>query len=69
MEINRSTEQPENAWFSIRDNLEFDSNVTVESLKQPLKQLAQRTSTEEGMTIDEIDEQPQNAEASMVWSF
>jgi hypothetical protein len=37
--------------------MEPDSNITLKSLKQPLKQLEPRVSTDEGMHIHESDEQ------------
>jgi hypothetical protein len=65
MSIDESAEQPENADSSIRETLEFDSNVTFESLRQPVKQLGPITSVEEGMWIDERDEQSENARPSI----
>jgi hypothetical protein len=43
------------------ENLEPTSKVTVESALHPLKQRAQRSSTDDGMQIDESDEQDKNA--------
>jgi hypothetical protein len=51
-------EQPENAQFSIRDNLQPDSNVNEESAVQPRKQYCERISTPAGIQIDFKDEQP-----------
>jgi hypothetical protein len=42
------------------DSREPDSNVTVESREHPAKQFSQRISTEEGMQIDESDDQDQD---------
>jgi hypothetical protein len=53
-------EQLSNASPSIREKWESDSNLTVESDVQSLKQLRSRASTEEGMQIEESDEQPEN---------
>jgi hypothetical protein len=62
MQIDESDEQPENVESLIPEGLAPDSNVTLASLKQPLKQEAPRTPTERGMQIDESDEQPANRE-------
>jgi hypothetical protein len=43
------------------NSLEPDSNVTLERAVHCLKQALPSTSTEEGMQIDERDEQRQNA--------
>jgi hypothetical protein len=47
------------------ESLESDSNVTVERDLHPKKQFLARLSTDEGMQIDESDEQNQNADLSM----
>jgi hypothetical protein len=65
MQIDESDEQEENADFSIRESLQSDLNVTLESALHPSKQDSQRTSTDEGIQIDESDEQDQNASPSI----
>jgi hypothetical protein len=60
MQIAESDEQSENAWRSIHESLELDLNVIVESDLQLLKQYSQIFSTEEGIQIDESDEQSRN---------
>jgi hypothetical protein len=65
MSIDESTEHPENADSSMLEMLEFDSNVTFESLKQQVKQFEPMTSVDEGMWIDESDEQSENARPSI----
>jgi hypothetical protein len=40
-----------NPFFSIRDNLDPDSNITEESDPQPPKQFSPKTSTDEGTMI------------------
>jgi hypothetical protein len=56
-----SDEQLENAEPSIHETLETDSKVTVERELHRLKQPRQIFSTEEGIQIDESDEQSENA--------
>jgi hypothetical protein len=41
--------------------LQLDSNVTIESALHQEKQLSQRTSADDGITIDDSDEQFENA--------
>jgi hypothetical protein len=63
MLIDDNHSQPENPESSIRDsfeNREPDSNVTVEIAVHVEKQDSQRISTDEGMQMDERDEQPAN---------
>jgi hypothetical protein len=61
MQIDESDEQNENAHISMRESLQPDSNVTLESAVHLLKQNSQRCSTDDGMQIDESDEQYKNA--------
>jgi hypothetical protein len=65
MQNDESDEQFRNAESSIRESLESDLSVTVESSEQESKQFEQRISTEEGMQIDESDEQLRNARSSI----
>jgi hypothetical protein len=65
MQIDESDEQDEKADFSIRESLQPDSNVTLESTVHSMKQPAQRSSTDDGMQIDESDEQDENAHFSI----
>jgi hypothetical protein len=65
MQIDESDEQYRNAYFSIRESLEPDSNVRLESELHCEKQYSQRTSTDDGMQIDDSDEQYQNAYFSL----
>jgi Arc/MetJ-type ribon-helix-helix transcriptional regulator len=65
MQIEESDEQFENACDSIRESLEPDSNVTLESARHTAKQRSERTSTDDGMQIDESDEQYPNASDSI----
>jgi hypothetical protein len=62
MQIDESDEQYKNADFPIRESLQSDSNVTLESAVHPSKQRSQRCSTDDGMQIDESDEQYKNAD-------
>jgi hypothetical protein len=64
MQIDERDEQNSNANCSIRESLQPDSNVTLESASHQLKQNSQRSSTHDGMEIDESDEQDQNAHFS-----
>jgi hypothetical protein len=57
MQIDESDEQDKKADSSIDESFEPDSNVTVERDSHPEKQLLPSFSTEEGMQIDESDEQ------------
>jgi hypothetical protein len=57
MQIDESDEQNQNADLSMNESLETDSNVSVERDLQPKKHVSPSTSTEEGMQIDESDEQ------------
>jgi hypothetical protein len=61
MQIDESDEHSGNAYSSIDESLEPDSNVTVERDPQSLKHCLPRFSTEEGMQIDESDEHSENA--------
>jgi hypothetical protein len=65
MQIDESEEQERNAPASMRESLEFNSNVTVSSFSHPSKQESQRTSTDEGMRMDESEEQSINAPLSI----
>jgi hypothetical protein len=65
MQIDEREEQRENAWFSIRERAEGDSNVTVIMPNQSAKQLWQTNSRDEGRQSVESDEQPLNAWFSM----
>jgi hypothetical protein len=65
MKIDESDEQDSNANCPIRESLEPDSNLTLESLSQRLKHSSQSCPTDDGMQIDESDEQRENAEFSM----
>jgi hypothetical protein len=47
------------------ESLESDSNVSVERDLHPEKQFLPSLSTEEGMQIDDSDEQNQNADSPM----
>jgi hypothetical protein len=49
MQIDESDEQNEKAHFSIRESLQPDSNLTLESPVHPLKHPSQRSSTDNGM--------------------
>jgi hypothetical protein len=55
----------QNAEPSIHESLELDSNVSVERDLHPEKQSSQIFSTEQGIQIDESDEQSLNAERSI----
>jgi hypothetical protein len=57
MHIDESDEQFEKADCSIRDNLEFDSNVITESFLQSEKHFSQMIVRDEGMQIDDSNEQ------------
>jgi hypothetical protein len=65
MQIDESDEQDENANRSIRETLQPDSNLTLESALHQRKQPSQRSSTDDGMQIDESDEHNQNAHFSI----
>jgi hypothetical protein len=56
-EIAKSDEQPTNAILSIHQSLEPVSNVIVERNVVLRKESRQRRSTEQGIQIDESDEQ------------
>jgi hypothetical protein len=58
MQIDKSDEQPEKAESSMIERFESDSNVTAEREEHPEKQYRESRSTEDGMQIDESDEQP-----------
>jgi hypothetical protein len=57
MQIDESDEQDQKADSSIDESREPDSNVTLERDLHPWKQYLPSFSTEEGMQIDESDEQ------------
>jgi hypothetical protein len=57
METDESLEQLSNARTPTHESREGDSNVTDERDRQLQKQSSQRCSTDEGMHIDESDEQ------------
>jgi hypothetical protein len=61
MQIDESDEHDENAESPIRETLQPDSNVTLESLSQSAKHHCQSCSTDDGMQIDESDEHDENA--------
>jgi hypothetical protein len=61
IQIDESDEQLQNAQHSIRETLEFDSNVIAERDAHPSKQDSQIFSTEQGIQIVESDEQSRNA--------
>jgi hypothetical protein len=62
MQIDESDEQLQNALHAIHESLEPDGNVIVESALHSLKQDSPIFLTEEGMQIDESDEQKPNAQ-------
>jgi hypothetical protein len=64
MQIDESDEHAENANDSMRESLEPDSNVTLQSAPQQEKQKSPTTSTGHGMQIDESDEQNSKARHS-----
>jgi hypothetical protein len=57
MQIDGSDEQAQEAEFSMRESVEPRSNVTLESLLHSQKQHLQKISTDEGMQMDDSDEQ------------
>jgi hypothetical protein len=57
MQIDRSDEQRPKTSQSTIETMEFDSNVTVESLVHLAKQHGPMTSTDEGMQTVDKDEQ------------
>jgi hypothetical protein len=57
MQIDESCEQPWNAELPMRERLDPNSKVTVTRERQPQKHEAHILSTDEGMQIDESDEQ------------
>jgi hypothetical protein len=61
MQIDESDAQSENAFSSIDESLEPDSNVTAERERQSPKHSLPRLSRREGRQIDESDEQKENA--------
>jgi hypothetical protein len=63
IEIVKMGGQLANTSCPISSSLVLDSNVTVERDSHPKKQYLPSISTEEGMKIDESDEQKENAEA------
>jgi hypothetical protein len=52
MQIDESDEQDENANCSIRESLQPDSNATLESAVQLLKQRSHRSLTDDGRQAD-----------------
>jgi hypothetical protein len=65
MKKNESDEQEANAFVSIDESAEPDSNVMVERDWHTSKHSLPRVSTEEGMQIDESDEQQANVFVSI----
>jgi hypothetical protein len=65
MQIDAIDEQHMNASLSIRASFEPASNVTFERLWHPQKHFGQRTSTQEGMQIEESSEQFSKADDSI----
>jgi hypothetical protein len=57
MQIDDSVSQQRNACPSMHKSREPDSNVTVEMAEHPQKQPLHSFSTEEGMQMDESEEQ------------
>jgi hypothetical protein len=57
MEIDASDEHFAKTLGSIHESLEPDSNVTVERAEHPVKHSLQIRSTDDGMTIEQSDEQ------------
>jgi hypothetical protein len=57
MQNDESDEQNQNADLAIDESFEPDSNVTLERDLHPSKHFLPSISTEEGMKIDESDEQ------------
>jgi nicotinic acid mononucleotide adenylyltransferase len=56
---------PFHSFIVMDENLEPGSNATLASARHPSKHLAQSCSTDDGMQIDESDEQRQNAYSSI----
>jgi hypothetical protein len=52
-------------FFSIRNNLDSDSNVTWNRLEHPQKQPSQRVSTLDGMHMDDNELHPQKIKYSI----
>jgi hypothetical protein len=69
MQIDVSDEQCKNAREPMRESLEPDSNVTLESALQPQEQPSPISKTDHGIQIDESDEQPQNPSDSICESL
>jgi hypothetical protein len=61
--MNKSDEQCEKAEIPTSERLEFDSNVTVARALQEKKQESPISLTEEGIQIDESDEQSENKDS------
>jgi hypothetical protein len=57
MEIDESDEHDENTERSTQESFEPDSKLTAERDRQPSKHLSQSFVTEDGMQMDESDEQ------------
>jgi hypothetical protein len=62
MQIDESDKQNANAEFSICDSLEAAPKVTPESTVHQAKQPSQRHSTDEGIQINDSEEQWRNAD-------
>jgi hypothetical protein len=62
IEMVESIGQYRNAKFPIRESLEPDSNLTIESLAHRAKHPAQITSTLDGIETDESNEHAPNAD-------
>jgi hypothetical protein len=65
MQMDARAEQHRNAASSICDTLHSGPNVTVKRDSHPEKHDLHSFSTEEGMPMDESDEQDSNAESAM----
>jgi hypothetical protein len=57
MQIDASAEQLSKANFSMRESLDPDSKLTVESDRQSVKQFRPSASTEEDISTNKRDEQ------------
>jgi hypothetical protein len=65
MQIEGSNEQFSQQKLSIRVSLDLGANVSEQRPPQFLKQDSPMISTEDGMQIEESDEQPRKAESSI----
>jgi hypothetical protein len=68
MQIDRSDEQPSNAWLARIDSSESGSNVKSERFRHLEKQPSEIVSTEDGMQIDRRDGNSAKAESPKVES-